>query len=121
LTSSKPFRTEAHTRVKQDMKGLDKKLRQQILEEYLPEIEEDPYRGYPLAHEFKGLWSYHLRYHGTDYRIVYEILPVMERAHGGDEPGGSASDAALPGGAVRRPPTAEVAREPRDHRLGADP
>ncbi len=75
MTSSSPYRIEAHTRVKHDLKGLDKKLRQSILEEHLPAIKEDPYNAYPLAHDFKGLWSYHLRFRGSDYRIVYEILP----------------------------------------------
>jgi len=25
--------------------------------------------------EFGGLWSYHVSYHGGEYRIVYEIYP----------------------------------------------
>ncbi|MFP4642620.1 MAG: type II toxin-antitoxin system RelE/ParE family toxin [Dehalococcoidia bacterium] len=42
-------------------------------ENYFADIEDDPFKAAPLSHEFKGLWSYHFKYKGSQYRIVYEI------------------------------------------------
>jgi addiction module RelE/StbE family toxin len=75
LQSSGPYRIETYSGIKRDLKKLDKRLQEQILEEHYPAIETDPYQAYPLSHEFKGLWSYHLSYRGSEYRIVYEIYP----------------------------------------------
>ena len=69
------YRIATYSRVKRDLKGLDKKLQEQILEEHYPNIESEPYQACPLSHELKGLWSYHLSYRGSEYRIVYEIYP----------------------------------------------
>ncbi|MEA3355989.1 MAG: type II toxin-antitoxin system mRNA interferase toxin, RelE/StbE family [Candidatus Bipolaricaulota bacterium] len=69
------YRIETYSRVKRDLKRLDKRLQEQILEEHYPNIEADPYRAYSLSHEFKGLWSYHISYRRSNYRIVYEIYP----------------------------------------------
>lgn len=77
MQSNGTYRIETYSRVKRDLKGLDKKLQEQILilEEHYPAIETDPYQAYSLSHEFKGLWSYHISYRGSEYRIVYEIYP----------------------------------------------
>lgn len=64
--------------VKKDIKGLDKKLKEKIKNEEFPKIEKNPYIGETLFYEFKGLWSYHFSYHGTEYRIVYEIYQEKE-------------------------------------------
>jgi addiction module RelE/StbE family toxin len=72
---SAPYRVVAHSRVRQDLKRLDRDLGAQILGVHFSAIEEQPYRGHALSHDLKGLWSYHFRYRGTDYRIVYEVLP----------------------------------------------
>jgi len=69
------YRIETYSRAERDLKRLDKKLQEQILEEHYPTIEADPYQAYALSHEFKGLWSYHISYRGSEYRIVYEIYP----------------------------------------------
>ena len=61
--------------VKKDLKKLDKPLQKEIDEVHFPTIEQDPFKAYPLSHEFKGLWSYHISYKGSQYRIVYEIYP----------------------------------------------
>ncbi|MFH1563177.1 MAG: type II toxin-antitoxin system RelE/ParE family toxin [Nitrospirota bacterium] len=61
--------------VKRDIKGLDKKLIEEIKTEEFPKIEKEPYKGEPLLCEFKGLWSHHFSCQGTEYRIVYEIYP----------------------------------------------
>ena len=61
--------------VKSDVRKLDKQLQRIIKEEHLTSIEKDPFKAVPLLYEFKGLWSYHSNYKGTQYRIIYEIYP----------------------------------------------
>lgn len=61
--------------VKRDIKRLDEMVKDKIKNEEFVKIEKDPYIGFPLSAEFKGLWSYHFSYLGTQYRIVYEIYP----------------------------------------------
>lgn len=61
--------------VKSDVRKLDKQLQRIIKEEHVTSIEKDPFKAVPLLYEFKGLWSYHFNYKGTQYRIIYEIYP----------------------------------------------
>jgi mRNA interferase RelE/StbE len=61
--------------VKSDVRKLDKQLQRIIKEEHLTSIEKDPFKAVPLLYEFKGLWSYHFSYEGTQYRIIYEVYP----------------------------------------------
>jgi mRNA interferase RelE/StbE len=61
--------------VKSDVRKLDKQLQRIIKEEHLSSIEKDPFKAVPLLYEFKGLWSHHFNYKGTQYRIIYEIYP----------------------------------------------
>ena len=75
LTSGLMYRIESIGAVKRDIRRLDKQLQRIINEKYFADIEKDPFKAVPLAHEFKGLWSYHFSYRGTQYRIVYEIYP----------------------------------------------
>jgi len=63
------------TAVKKDVRKLDKQLQRIIKEEHVNSIEKDPFKAVPLLYEFKGLWSYHFNYKGTQYRIIYEIYP----------------------------------------------
>lgn len=51
--------------VKSDVRKLDKQLQRIIKEEHLTSIEKDPLKAVPLLYEFKGLWSYHFNYKGT--------------------------------------------------------
>lgn len=69
------YRIESISAVKRDIRKLDKQLQSIIKEKYFTAIEKDPFKAVPLSHEFNGLWSYHVRYKGTQYRIVYEIYP----------------------------------------------
>ncbi|MBT9160780.1 MAG: type II toxin-antitoxin system RelE family toxin [Dehalococcoidia bacterium] len=69
------YRIESIRAVKRDIRKLDKQLQRIIKEKYFADIEKDPFKAAPLSHEFKGLWSYHFKYKGTQYRIVYEIYP----------------------------------------------
>ena len=66
--------------VKRDIHKLDKQLQRIIKESYFADIEENPFRAVPLSHEFKGLWSYHFKYKGSQYRIAYEVYPEDEIA-----------------------------------------
>ena len=61
--------------VKSDVRKLDKQLQRIIKEEHLTSIEKNPFKAVPLLYEFKGLWSCHFNYKGTQYRIIYEIYP----------------------------------------------
>ena len=69
------YRIEIANAVKSDVRKLDKRLQGLIGEEHFTNIEKDPFKAVPLLYEFKGLWSYHFSYEGTQYRIVYEIYP----------------------------------------------
>jgi len=69
------YRIEIANAVKSDVRKLDKRLQGLIGEEHFTNIEKDPFKAVPLLYEFKGLWSYHFSYKGTQYRIVYEIYP----------------------------------------------
>jgi mRNA-degrading endonuclease RelE of RelBE toxin-antitoxin system len=51
--------------VKSDVRKLDKQLQRIIKEEHLTSIEKDPFKAVPLLYEFKGLWSCHFNYEGT--------------------------------------------------------
>ena len=68
-------RIESTTAVRGDIRKLDKQLQRIIKEKHFANIEREPLNAVPLFREFKGLWSYHFRYKGTQYRIVYEIYP----------------------------------------------
>ena len=61
--------------VRSDVRKLDRQLQRIIKEEHLTSIEKDPFKAVPLLYEFKGLWSYHFNYKGTQYRIISEIYP----------------------------------------------
>ena len=69
------YKIQAMSAVKGDIRKLDKQLQKTIEEEHLADIEKDPFKAIPLSYEFKGLWSYHFSYKGTQYRTVYEIYP----------------------------------------------
>ncbi|MBE0478925.1 type II toxin-antitoxin system RelE/ParE family toxin [Candidatus Aerophobetes bacterium] len=67
------YRIESISAVKRDIHKLDKQLQKTIQEKHLLNIEKEPFKAIPLFHGFKGLWSYHFNYSGTQYRIVYEV------------------------------------------------
>ncbi|HPY88247.1 MAG TPA: type II toxin-antitoxin system mRNA interferase toxin, RelE/StbE family [Spirochaetota bacterium] len=60
--------------VKQDIKKLHPKVSELIQKHYLEIIKNDPYQSESLAGDFSGLRSYHFRYIGIDYRIIYQIF-----------------------------------------------
>jgi Plasmid stabilisation system protein. len=72
------YTTRFVTAVKRDIHKLDKQLQRIIKDKYLTNIEKDPYKAAPLLYEFKGLWSYHFNYKGTQYRVIYEIYPAEQ-------------------------------------------
>jgi mRNA-degrading endonuclease RelE of RelBE toxin-antitoxin system len=73
LTKEPVYTVKFASVVKSDVRKLDKQLQRIIKEEHLTSIEKDPFKAVPLLYEFKGLWSYHFNYKGTQYRIIYEI------------------------------------------------
>jgi len=75
LTNRPTYTVKFASAVKSDVRKLDKQLQRIIKEEHFANIERDPFEVVPLLYEFKGLWSYHLNYKGTQYRIIYEIYP----------------------------------------------
>jgi mRNA-degrading endonuclease RelE of RelBE toxin-antitoxin system len=75
LTKEPVYTVKFASVVKSDVRKLDKQLQRIIKEEHLTSIEKDPFKAVPLLYEFKGLWSYHFNYKGTQYRIIYEIYP----------------------------------------------
>jgi len=75
LTKEPAYTVKFARVVKSDVRKLDKQLQRTIKKEHLTSIEKDPFNAVPLLYEFKGLWSYHFSYKGTQYRIIYEIYP----------------------------------------------
>ncbi len=69
------YRIEVANAVKSDIRKLDKQLQRIIRDEHFANIEKDPFKAVPLLYGFKGLWSYHFSYRGTQYRIIYEVYP----------------------------------------------
>ena len=78
MTDRPMYTAKFATAVKSDVRKLDKQLQRIIKEEHLSSIEKDPFKAVPLLYEFKGLWSYHFNYKGTQYRIIYEIYPEAQ-------------------------------------------
>ncbi|MBI4824697.1 MAG: type II toxin-antitoxin system mRNA interferase toxin, RelE/StbE family [Nitrospirae bacterium] len=60
--------------VKKDIKSLHPKLKDNIKNHHFKKIRESPFGAHELGYAFKGLWSYHFSFEGTEYRIVYEIF-----------------------------------------------
>jgi addiction module RelE/StbE family toxin len=75
LTDKSAYTIRFATAVKKDIRKLDRQLQEIIKEDHLTSIERDPFKAAPLLYEFKGLWSYHFNYGGTQYRIIYEVYP----------------------------------------------
>lgn len=55
-----------------DLKKLDRPLRDFLYQQF-HEISANPYHSPKLKGEFQDLRSYHCRYQGIDYRIIYYI------------------------------------------------
>ena len=64
--------------VKQDIKKLHPKVASLIQKHYFELIKEDPFQAENLSNEFSGLKSYHFKYSGVDYRIIYQIFESEE-------------------------------------------
>lgn len=62
------------TSVQKDIKRLDKPVQRVLRDEQFPRIKENPHCGDLLHGSLKGVWSYHFRFGGTQYRVAYEIL-----------------------------------------------
>ena len=80
MTNGTTYTVKFASAVKSDVRKLDKQLQRIIKEEHLANIERDPFGAIPLLYEFKGLWSYHFNYKGTQYRIIYEIYSEAQIA-----------------------------------------
>ena len=68
------FKIKAVNPVKQDIKKLHPKVSSLIKDYYLPIIKEDPFQAENLSGRFSSLKSYHFKYFGVDYRIIYQIF-----------------------------------------------
>ena len=68
------YKIKAVKPIKQDIKKIHPKVAVLIQEHYLPIIKEDPYQAESLSGKFSGLKSYHFKYIGIDYRIIYQIF-----------------------------------------------
>lgn len=64
--------------VKKDLKRLPPPLVDQLQTIHLPRLAADPLQGDPLSGPFKGLRSYHFSFQGTEYRIIYEVVPAED-------------------------------------------
>ncbi len=69
-----PYEIRATRAVQRDLKRLPPALREEIQSTHFPKLKENPFQGYALRGDLRGLRSYHLTYRGTAYRIVYEVL-----------------------------------------------
>lgn len=62
-----------HPKVKKDLKKLDKKIAQKILD-YVPHLAEQPSQGVRLSGELHDFYKYKISLQGVSYRIIYKIL-----------------------------------------------
>lgn len=60
--------------IKKDIKKLHPKVVKLIQDHYLAVIKKDPYQPENLSGKFSNLKSYHFKYIGIDYRIIYQIF-----------------------------------------------
>lgn len=51
----------------------------EALEQEILNLVDNPRRGEALRHDFRGLWSLHLRYKNNDYRAIYSIDDTGKR------------------------------------------
>lgn len=70
------YTVKAGSAVKKDIKKFPFELKNEIRNVHFAEISKDPYVGYQLGKLFKkkGIWSYHFKFKGKDYRIAYRIF-----------------------------------------------
>lgn len=66
------YKQDFHTAFRKDIKNLDKPLRK-IIFDTLDKIAQNPTLGDSLSGDLMGIYSYHLKYRGIDYRIAYAI------------------------------------------------
>lgn len=64
---------EFHPKVDKDIKKFDKPLRKEIRDIHIPTIRQNPFSIGLLHGEWKNIRSYHFKYQGTNYRIVFTV------------------------------------------------
>jgi len=68
------YEDEYHPQVKKDVKKLDKQVVENVLNDHLPVILENPNAvGEMLTGDLSGIRSYHFNLNSTQYRIAYMI------------------------------------------------
>jgi len=67
------FKEEFHSKIKSDLKQLDKSVVSNIKNIHLDKIIKNPYECEKLKGNLSQIYSYHFRENRVDYRIAYEI------------------------------------------------
>jgi len=69
------YQFEFHPKFDKDLSKLDKNIRRDIRDKYIPEILKSPYKaGKALKGKLAGLRSYTFIAHRIEYRIIYDIV-----------------------------------------------
>lgn len=68
------YEIKAVAPVKKDLRRLHSKVVELIRDHHLNLIKEDPYQAENLSGKFSSLKSYHFKYLGIDYRIIYQVF-----------------------------------------------
>ena len=69
------YEIELHPKAEKELKNVDKQLRNEILQTHLPKISSDPFSiGIPLSGSLRDFKKYVFSYHGTSYRIIFEVV-----------------------------------------------
>ena len=70
----KIYKEEFHSKIKSDLKKIDKKVVKQIKDIHLDNILKNPFEYNKLKGELSNFYSYHFRENKVDYRIAYKIV-----------------------------------------------
>ena len=73
---------ELHPKTEKEIQNFDKQLRNEILQKHLPKISRDPISvGINLSGPLRKFKKYVFSYHGTSYRVIFEIIKQHHKVY----------------------------------------
>lgn len=66
------YRLITHPAIRKDLRKVPKQTAAYLVDEVLPVIAKDPFRGSPLHGELRGYRKWVVHHGGVSYRVVYE-------------------------------------------------
>ncbi len=72
------YKDAYHPQVKKDLKRLSPVFRESLKNRHIPAILVEPQKGQPLSGDLTGIFSWHVRSGGQEYRIAYVISEAIQ-------------------------------------------